>query len=308
MSEGLKKNLNDQPIDFDEIMSLESSSELKDSALGETESAEGMEASFNDQELQDIMSEIESLESDSPISQLADAEMEVEAEVEVEVEDEEKKALELKMASLKVEVKPVSIHDPIVETTPEEIHPELKIAPESVHVTNLQRQIDEELEMTIIREREQIAIKDEFHNEMNEGSSEHSPMPQSDLEHHAEFGNDIHEAEEILSTVMHDESNDEPTMDVDAPKGSTHPVSFKAEGQMTFAMDFKMGEQFVNLKVNGDDGVTLHFLNTKIWISEEGGLSIEMDNGMKFNYPLQHNPKSKNDLLPMKKVPGKKAA
>lgn len=188
----------------------------------------------------------------------------------------------------------------------------LKVEPAEVHKTDLQKQIDEELEKSLMRMNRQEA--EEVINMLDhEGESFDAETTMSTLADDVDM--EMLEADEILGqsdeqdtfseTLESPVSSNVISMTESKPQfsekmksttsaPSTSPVSLQAEGTMSLMMNFKIGDGDVKLFVNGNQGVTLSFEGVEVHMSEEEGCVVEMTNGVKFNIPLKDKIAKKN--------------
>jgi len=236
----------------------------------------GDEQGFNEAELQDIMNEIESLEKE-----FAEPEVLTEAALDSLVEEDTRHHAEL-----------------------------LKIPAAEVHKTDLQKQIDEELENSLMKMNRQEA--EEVINMLDhEGESFEAEVTMSTSTDEIDVDMEMMEADEILGKGEELETFDTtPASNVismtetktqfteklktTASTPATSPVSLQAEGSMSLMMNFKIGDGDVKLFVNGNQGVTLSFEGVEVHMSEEEGCVVEMTNGVKFNIPLKDKIAKKN--------------
>lgn len=204
--------------------------------------SENEETGFNEAELQDIMSEIENLEKE-----FSDSPLESSGE-----------GVELSM-----------------------VEDSLKVAPEFVEKTDLQKQIDEEMSAS-------------FDNQLTEADTSEAELSMDHVD------TEMMEADEILGEVdVEDvadlESNVIDMNSIAKPRvSSSAPVSLACEGNMTMSMSFKLGDGEVKLSVNGDQGVTLSFSGVEVHMTESEGCVVEMNNGVKFQIPLSEVKSKKN--------------
>ncbi len=246
----------------------------------------GDEQGFNEAELLDIMNEIESLEKE-----FVEPDAITEAALDSLVEEDTRHHSEL-----------------------------LKVPPAEVHKTDLQKQIDEELENSLMRmnrdEAEEVINMIDHEGESFEAESTMmASTPDVDMEMMEadeilgnsdeldSFSDTISDsmeevkAESVSASTSESISNvismtdSKPTF-VEKNKStsstpSSSPVSLQAEGTMSLMMNFKIGEGDVKLFVNGNQGVTLSFEGVEVHMSEEEGCVVEMTNGVKFNIPLK---------------------
>jgi hypothetical protein len=65
-------------------------------------------------------------------------------------------------------------------------------------------------------------------------------------------------------------------------------VSFAAHGQMSFNLDFKVGQETAKLTVDPVKGLLVTVAGVEFCISEDSGCTVSMENGMKFTIPLSN--------------------
>lgn len=63
-------------------------------------------------------------------------------------------------------------------------------------------------------------------------------------------------------------------------------VSFQAHGQMSFNLDFKVGQEVAKLVVDPVKGLMVSVSGVEFCINEDSGCTVSMENGMKFTIPL----------------------
>ncbi len=63
-------------------------------------------------------------------------------------------------------------------------------------------------------------------------------------------------------------------------------MSFQAKGNMDISLQFKVGQEVAKLTVDGQSGLSLSLSGVEIFISEDGGCSVSMENGVKFSIPV----------------------
>lgn len=248
---------------------------MSDSKLKHGESAME-ETGFNEAELQDIMNEIETLEKEF-------------AEV------------------------PAAVESKAVEVDESVVSESLKVSPELVAKTDLQKQIEEEMNSTfekVVEESSQSSAIDEVamaggtnefdhvDTEMMEADEILGEVDDMDLamsaepELEAEHDNVIEmNAHSIASTPV---SAAAPSSFASKKTTSGSPVSLACEGNMTLSMNFKLGDGEVKLNVHGEQGVTLSFSGVEVHMTEDEGCVVEMNNGVRFQIPLAEVKSKKN--------------
>lgn len=244
---------------------------MSDSKLKHSESTME-ETGFNEAELQDIMNEIETLEKEF-------------TEVPVAVDS----------ASVEID---------------ESISESLKVSPELVAKTDLQKQIEEEMNSSfekVVEESTQSVVADEM--VMTAEASELDHVDAEMMEADEILGEvedmDLAMTAEPVSEEEHDNVIEMSTHSIPttfaapssaAPKKATSssPVSLACEGNMTLSMNFKLGDGEVKLNVHGDQGVTLSFSGVEVHMTEDEGCVVEMSNGVRFQIPLAEVKSKKN--------------
>jgi hypothetical protein len=173
---------------------------------------------FNEAELEDIMAEIENLEK----------EFEIETN---ESETEDVAIMDEPVAEIAIEAK------------------EAVTNAASVKKTELQTQIDRELEMSFIEKEEEELDK---------------------------------QAPAVLP--FENKQTAAVTTNAIAPKASE--ISFEANGQMSLNLGFKIGEDNAQLTIDPVKGLVVTMSGVKLTISHEDGCVVSMENGVKFSIPL----------------------
>lgn len=161
-----------------EVTSMESSDNAEDSG------------SFNESELEDIMAEIESLESD------------------------------------------------FTEVAPEALKTDSSVAPK----TDLQKEIDNEMAKV---------------------------MPEAAVE-------------PVVADVLPFEKTKSVSV-VEAPKSE---MSFEANGSMNIVLNFKLGDEMANLKIDEVRGLVVTLNGVELCLNDKNGCTVTMENGVNFNIPL----------------------
>lgn len=238
---------------------------MSDSKLKHNESTME-ETGFNEAELQDIMNEIESLEKEF------------------------------------TEPAPV-LQDAEGADGPSD--DSLKVAPELVSKTDLQKQIEEEMNSSFEDAVEAVASDEVV---MEESSHVDTELMEADEILGEVEDMDISMADmttETFAETAHDNviemSSHSPSAPVATTRstpvlnsGSSAPVSLACEGNMTLSMSFKLGDGEVKLNVHGEQGVTLSFSGVEVHMTENEGCVVEMNNGVKFQIPLAEVKSKKN--------------
>ncbi len=208
-----------------------------------------------------------------------------------------------------------SLEKEFVETAPISSEPEqsaeaLKISPDLVEKTDLQKQIEEEMNAVL----EGNSVDNNLGN-IDLSTTTDSAVSDDNFDYSENaIDSDLLEADEILGSVenieteFHHETSestlDDNVIDINSHVTSsvshkekelgTSPVSLACEGNMSLSMKFKIGEGEVRLNVNGDKGVTLSFSGVEVQMTEENGCIVEMNNGVKFQIPLAEVKSKKN--------------
>lgn len=218
-----------------------------------------------------------------------------------------------------------SLEKEFVETAPTESlaveSPEsLVVNPEMVIKTDLQKQIEEEMnavfedhaletsenfsdtetvEMgsdlavdTDLMEADEILESVEaFDESIQEENIPEEGMEEATFVHAEPMENDI--ATNIIEMSSHAVASN--FKEVTSSISSTQsPVSLACEGNMTLSMSFKLGSGDVKLNVRGEHGVTLSFAGVEVHMTENEGCVVEMENGVKFQIPLAEVKSKKN--------------
>lgn len=241
----------------------ETSAELAD------EMANGMfdeEKNFNEEELQDIMSEIESLEKEfegsetmmaTPLKKDPVMEELMESAAEAEMLNE---AVDDDAVFDEGELDAVLMDSEMAE---EVVEDEVSERPSTMTVaTNnpLQDVIERELAESLLKEKAQELPAEKVHvlNFEKPAPRETTPTP-------------------ITSPT--------PTT-----KGSE--VAFSAQGSMALTLDFKVGTENAKLTIDPTKGLTVTLAGVELVINETEGCHVVMENGMKFSIPLSTLEKS----------------
>lgn len=69
-------------------------------------------------------------------------------------------------------------------------------------------------------------------------------------------------------------------------------VTFAAHGQMSFNLDFKVGQDTAKLVVDPIKGLIVTVSGVELCINEDSGCTVSMENGMTFTIPLSSQNKS----------------
>jgi hypothetical protein len=89
------------------------------------------------------------------------------------------------------------------------------------------------------------------------------------------------------STVLPFEKNQAGYMSKKNPE-----VTFEAQGQMTLALDFKVGQDNAKLTIDPVKGLSVAVSGVEIIIDDVSGCTVTMENGMTFTIPLSTAGKS----------------
>lgn len=79
---------------------------------------------------------------------------------------------------------------------------------------------------------------------------------------------------------------------VATPASTSSEVSFAAHGQMSFNLDFKVGQDTAKLVVDPLKGLIVTISGVELCINEDSGCTVSMENGMTFTIPLSSQNKS----------------
>ena len=237
----------------------ETSAELADAMV------DGMldeDKNFNEAELQDIMSEIESLEKEfegaetimaAPLKKDPVMEELMESAAEAEMIEESFDEAVFDEGELDAVLMDTDIEETIIAEP----------APVAVATNNpLQDVIERELAESLLKEK----------------------------------------AEEIRQEIPEEKKVHVLNFDKPAPKAATTPttptttkgseVAFSAQGSMALTLDFKVGTENAKLTIDPTKGLTVTLAGVELVINETEGCHVVMENGMKFSIPLSSLEKS----------------
>jgi hypothetical protein len=221
--------------------------------------AENVEKSFNDDELQDIMDEIETLEKEF-------------------VEEPNAEAPQTDTNLALSEAKENSIQEAIdkeVATIGEEIVSEAKIeASEEIAQAELEEPLgdfEEEVSASSEVETEEVLV---------------SAVEEAVSEAPVESDQEIADVDDILaeSDNVVELTPAATTTSSTSTQGSN--MDFSAQGNMNLNLNFSIGEETGTLIVNEDQGLKVSVSGVEFHISEETGCVVEMPGGIKFEIPL----------------------
>ncbi|MDD4972824.1 MAG: hypothetical protein PHY93_00655 [Bacteriovorax sp.] len=122
-----------------------------------------------------------------------------------------------------------------------------------VKQTDLQNEIDQELEMSLKARDEERAP---------------APIPTP--------------TPEVLSFEKKSPSSYIPTSAIN----SSSEISFEAHGQMNLNLGFKIGEESARLTIDPVKGLVVTMSGVELCINQEDGCKVTMDSGVKFTIPL----------------------
>ena len=237
---------------FDEVDEIlnevdgDSGGDSKVSAPVETES------NFNESELMDIMAEIENLEKEfdtvAPVEEASEMEAMLGSEMDsAEDSDMETESLLEELDELE-EAEAISVAS---EAAVAAIAPAPASMPTpSMSKTELQKEIDRELEMTL-------------QGAFDEASEVVAPISSPSIL-----------AFEKKATVA------------PATTPSSSEISFEAQGQMTLNLGFKIGEETATLSIDPVKGLIVTMKGVNLCINQEEGCQVTMENGVTFTIPL----------------------
>lgn len=233
--------------------------------------AETVEKSFDDNELQDIMSEIESLEKEfveAPAEGLG---------LDVAKDNVLQEAIDAEVAQMGAEdpVAEVAAEDsvaeiaagPIAEAEPETIQEEVTLDP----VADIESEIaDIESESTEVADADfSSELEDEIDAVLDVETEEVKIEPEM-----------IHED----NVVAFEPRAVSPVSDSSVGEGSQ--MDFNASGTMNLNLNFAIGGQTANLVVSQEAGLSVTLNGVELHINEESGCSVELPGGIKFSIPL----------------------
>jgi hypothetical protein len=185
-------------------------------------SNEEADNNFNESELQDIMAEIESLEQEFEVSEAPVA----------EIVTPKKMVAEHREAKVVEKPKVVALAEPIKKT-------------------ELQMEIDDELEKSL-REREE--------SETPKAHTSEIPLAR------------IHNADTETCAPIKAKMNSE--------------ISLEAVGQMSLNLGFKIGTENATLVIDPARGLSVTMSGVELVLNHEEGCKVTMANGVKFTIPL----------------------
>ncbi len=237
----------------------ETSAELADAMV------DGMldeDKNFNEAELQDIMSEIESLEKEFEGTETI---MAAPLKKDPVMEELMESAAEAEM---------------IEETFDEAVFDEGEL--DAVLM-------DTDVEETIIAEPTPVAVA--TNNPLQDVIERE--LAESLLKEKAEeIRQEIHQEEKKVHVLNFDKPAPKttPTTTPTTTKGSE--VAFSAQGSMALTLDFKVGTENAKLTIDPTKGLTVTLAGVELVINETEGCHVVMENGMKFSIPLSSLEKS----------------
>lgn len=208
--------------------------------------AETVEQSFNDSELEDIMSEIENLEKEF-------------------VEDGEKSPKDLSLT----EAPTSELQDEIdkeVETISDEMSPEAE-APVEMSSEEAPAEIVSEAEVT---DAEIESIEAEIDAEVESIEVVEVAAVAEEPEEVA-----VEEVSNVVSLPVSEKIT-----------SSGANMDFSASGSMDLNLNFKIGSETATLKVDGNKGLIVEMGGVEIQITESEGCTVTMEGGVNFNIPL----------------------
>ncbi len=258
--------------------------------------AENVEKSFNDDELQDIMDEIETLEKEFVEEPESEA-----AHIDPELALSEAKDNSLQNA---IDKEVESIGDEISDEANLEASEELAQAVIEEPLGNfdgedLANEVEAELAETsaqeVIAESEEAVaeVVAQETNAVDEAVVQEVVAEEVAQEVVAEVEEPVQEtvAEEPVVVEVCEETPDNVVAFTPAPKevstdstGST--MDFSAQGNMNLNLNFSIGEEAGTLVVNQENGLKVAVSGVEFHISEESGCIVKMPGGIKFEIPL----------------------
>ena len=222
--------------------------------------ADGMleeDKNFNEAELQDIMSEIESLEKEFegtetimsvPLKKDPVMEELMESAAEAEMLEESFDEAVFDEGELDAVLMDTEVEEPIIETP----------TPMAVATNNpLQDVIERELAESLLKENAEEIREEKKVHVLNFDK----PAPKTTT-----------------------------TPATTTTKGSE--VAFSAQGSMALTLDFKVGTENAKLTIDPAKGLTVTLAGVELVINETEGCHVVMENGMKFSIPLSSLEKS----------------
>ena len=234
-----------------------------------TDQNDGQE--FNDDELQEIMGEIESLEQEFGDEQL-EASSQTGSE-ELDLEETERQLRELEEGDGDDEVE--AVEEEVVEAAAEEavevVGEQVEPEPEVVEEVVAEEEPGESIEDSI-SEVDELLAQEESEDEVQEEVMEEAPEEVMEQE-----------VEEVVMQEDHAEEHNVVAMN-STPSGD-NTVVLGAEGNMTLNLNFTVAGKKATLKIDGPqlvvemDGIHFH-------IDSESGCVFEMPGGVRFEVPL----------------------
>jgi len=228
------------------------------------------ENSFNDQELQDIMSEIEDLEKDIGV----DADLSPK-DIDITAED---------TTDTTVAENPTNIEDDVLEALEnsdsvlkDETELSAVVEEPALEATTVDETVEEQLEHEVSGVIEEITESD--HN--NEVFAQEEVSSETTCE-------DI-ETTEYSDNVV---SITKPNIVEKSEKQSPFGLNFSGEGSYSFNMDFPVGDKTVHFEVGQNNQFSLDF--DKVKFSVQGDQCVvEMEGGATFTLPLSSSESTK---------------
>lgn len=221
-----------------------------------------LEKGFNEAELEDIMSEIESLEKDfGDIDGLEDAVEDVEtlSEAEVEAPVMEEEVPEEVDAKQEMESMLESEFGSVEETSPSE---DLAVDPTSVEKTAIQSEIEDEVEAIFDESvSDEPLVEEPVAEHVEEQPKFEEPIFEEPVSEQKDFESSMPEGEVVEMSAV-----EKP---VAMASGHETKMEFSVAGDMKLKLNFWVNGQSISLHVD-----------------EEEGFCIEMEGGAKFSLPV----------------------
>lgn len=102
-----------------------------------------------------------------------------------------------------------------------------------------------------------------------------------------EDSEEIEATDNVMSILQDAEATSSPTY-------SGSPVELTCNGDMDFNMNFSLGENTANVKVNKDNGLSVELDGVSLTMNEITGCTITLPGGIKFTVPLTSENTSAN--------------
>lgn len=148
----------------------------------------------------------------------------------------------------------------------------------------------EDLEKEFTQEEKTMSLQDkieaELAMEMEMGAFEETAPEASVVESVETETVEVEAVTETVAPTAQVLSFEKPATPAPVTTTSTSGVSFQAQGSMALNLDFKVGEESAKLTIDPIKGLVVTVSGVELYISEDSGCTVSMENGMKFTIPL----------------------